>query len=170
MPPIWTPPRTWVTGELVTAAQLNQHLRDNLDWVKAPPWVQFLGAGSGNYALTPVVNTWTLYHADFERSLTTVGGRVLVAFSGLVQTTVTGATCLGLEIDGVMQGNADGQAAIFGAGTQMLSFVYPVVLTPGLHTIRLMLRVTTSGTAFLFNHPTNAGQRQTPIFWIGEIA
>lgn len=26
----WTDPRTWVTGELVTAALLNTHLRDNL--------------------------------------------------------------------------------------------------------------------------------------------
>jgi len=27
----WTTPRTWVTGEVVTAALLNTHLRDNLD-------------------------------------------------------------------------------------------------------------------------------------------
>lgn len=26
----WTSPRTWVTGEIITAAQLNTHLRDNL--------------------------------------------------------------------------------------------------------------------------------------------
>lgn len=26
----WTAPRTWVTGEVVTAAQLNTHLRDNI--------------------------------------------------------------------------------------------------------------------------------------------
>jgi hypothetical protein len=26
----WTAPRTWVTGEIVTAAHLNTHLRDNL--------------------------------------------------------------------------------------------------------------------------------------------
>ena len=26
----WTAPRTWVAGAVVTAAQLNQHLRDNL--------------------------------------------------------------------------------------------------------------------------------------------
>lgn len=27
----WTAPRTWVTGEVVTASQLNTHLRDNLN-------------------------------------------------------------------------------------------------------------------------------------------
>jgi hypothetical protein len=27
----WTAPRTWVTGEVVTASQMNTHLRDNLN-------------------------------------------------------------------------------------------------------------------------------------------
>lgn len=35
MAAIWTTPRTWVAGELVTAALLNTHLRDNFDWVYA---------------------------------------------------------------------------------------------------------------------------------------
>jgi hypothetical protein len=170
MPPIWTTPRTWATGELVTAAQLNQHLRDNLDWLKSPVWAQHIGTGTGNYALTPVTNTWTLIHSDFERSLTSLGGRVLIHAACLVNTTATGTTGLSLEIDGVMQGNTDGIAAIFGAGTAFLSFVFPVVLSAGPHTIRLMTRVTTAGTVTIYNHPSSSGQRQTPLFWIGEIA
>jgi hypothetical protein len=31
----WTTPRTWTTGEVVTASMLNTHLRNNLDWLKA---------------------------------------------------------------------------------------------------------------------------------------
>jgi hypothetical protein len=31
----WTTPRTWTTGEVVTASMLNAHVRDNLDWLKA---------------------------------------------------------------------------------------------------------------------------------------
>lgn len=31
----WTAPRTWVTGEIVTAALLNTHLRDNLNALEA---------------------------------------------------------------------------------------------------------------------------------------
>ncbi len=30
----WTTPRTWVTDEVLTAALLNTHLRDNLNWLK----------------------------------------------------------------------------------------------------------------------------------------
>lgn len=29
----WTTPRTWATSEVVTAAMLNTHLRDNLNWL-----------------------------------------------------------------------------------------------------------------------------------------
>src|SRR5687768_10186599 len=31
----WTTPRTWVTNELVTAAQMNTHVRDNLTELRA---------------------------------------------------------------------------------------------------------------------------------------
>lgn len=31
----WTAPRTWVTGEVVTASQGNEQWRDNMDWLKA---------------------------------------------------------------------------------------------------------------------------------------
>jgi hypothetical protein len=33
----WTAPRTWVTGELVTASLLNTHVRDDLSYLKASP-------------------------------------------------------------------------------------------------------------------------------------
>ena len=32
----WTTPRTWVSGELVTAALFNTHIRDNLNILKTP--------------------------------------------------------------------------------------------------------------------------------------
>lgn len=31
----WTAPRTWVTGELVTASLMNTHVRDNLNYLKS---------------------------------------------------------------------------------------------------------------------------------------
>lgn len=33
----YTTPRTWVTGEVVTAALLNTHLRDNISYLANPP-------------------------------------------------------------------------------------------------------------------------------------
>jgi len=36
----WTPPRTWVAGETVTAAMLNAHVRDNLKAI-TDPWISY---------------------------------------------------------------------------------------------------------------------------------
>lgn len=33
----WTTPRTWTTGDTITAALLNTHLRDNLNYLYDPP-------------------------------------------------------------------------------------------------------------------------------------
>ena len=33
----WTTPRTWVATEIVTAAQMNAHVRDNLGFLYTPP-------------------------------------------------------------------------------------------------------------------------------------
>lgn len=59
----WTAPRTWVTGEIVTAAQLNGHVRDNLSYLKGATgaveldnaemqakWFQTFSLASGNWA------------------------------------------------------------------------------------------------------------------------
>lgn len=58
----WTSPRTWTTGEVVTAALMNTHLRDNLkavgdSWVTTGWTPAFAGTGSalGNGTL---VGSW----------------------------------------------------------------------------------------------------------------
>lgn len=33
----WTTPRTWVAGEIVTAAEMNTHVRDDLNWLHDNP-------------------------------------------------------------------------------------------------------------------------------------
>lgn len=61
----WTTPRTWTTGELVTAALLNTHLRDNLN-MTAPAVVTALGQlvyGGGANALQVSTN-YRLYETQ----------------------------------------------------------------------------------------------------------
>jgi hypothetical protein len=45
----WTAARTWVTGEVVTAAVMNTHVRDNLNalGVTMPPGAKTVGTGGG---------------------------------------------------------------------------------------------------------------------------
>jgi hypothetical protein len=45
----WTTPRTWVAGEVVTAALMNTHVRDNLKAI-----------GDGWTSYTPTLGGWTL--------------------------------------------------------------------------------------------------------------
>jgi hypothetical protein len=42
----WTTPRTWITGEVVTAAQLNQQLRDNSTFLRI--WPRYYSAAPTN--------------------------------------------------------------------------------------------------------------------------
>src|SRR3954447_19578174 len=51
----WTAPRTWVAGEVVTAALLNTHVRDNLKaigdpWTSYVPTLTNISLGSGTRA------------------------------------------------------------------------------------------------------------------------
>ena len=48
----WTAPRTWVTGEVVTAANMNTHVRDNM--LSLAQSFRFLTQQSGRYYSTPV--------------------------------------------------------------------------------------------------------------------
>lgn len=48
----WTTPRTWTTGETVTDALMNTHVRDQLNFLYTPPaWY----ARSTDYAIAPAV-------------------------------------------------------------------------------------------------------------------
>ncbi len=65
----WTSPRTWVTGELVTASLLNTHVRDNLSYLKNAPTFDgnvtvsgtlTVSSAGGNVALLGSANTFSV--------------------------------------------------------------------------------------------------------------
>jgi hypothetical protein len=73
----WTSPRTWSTSELVTAAIMNTHVRDNLLALKSPP--------SGVALLNSNISTTSTSFVDLTGAtvtFTTAGGKVLVLFQG----------------------------------------------------------------------------------------
>ncbi len=58
--PTWTTPRTWVTAETVTAAQLNNHVRDNLDFLHSKDRVHvYRAAAEGTIDSTWEPLNWT---------------------------------------------------------------------------------------------------------------
>lgn len=73
----WITPKTWATGELVTAADLNTHVRDNLDTLKNPP--------GGIVTLSSNITTNSGSFVDVTGAsvtLTPGGGDVFVSFAG----------------------------------------------------------------------------------------
>lgn len=84
----WTSPRTWVAGELVTAALLNAHLRDNLNAVvpNGPDgWSSYTPTLTQSGAVTKTVT-----YAKYMKV-----GRLVVAN---VLLAVTGAGTAGVKI------------------------------------------------------------------------
>src|SRR5688572_8291541 len=79
----WIPPRTWATGELVTELILNQHIRDNLEWLKTPT------AGTDDLTSGDITTTSTSWTdaTGLSIGLTTNGGRIELGFSGVVSNS-----------------------------------------------------------------------------------
>jgi hypothetical protein len=79
----WTTPRTWVTSELVTAAVMNAHVRDNLVYLKAAlfikgmvlPFSGTLGGVNNHFPIDPDTaaadTRWHICNGDTENSVAT---------------------------------------------------------------------------------------------------
>lgn len=100
----WTTPRTWTDGELVTAAIMNLHLRDNLDYLKALGAATTLRGAKGYLSASQTLpaSTWTkiVLNAeewDTDNEFNTANGRftagaamkVLVLASAFVNSAGT---------------------------------------------------------------------------------
>jgi hypothetical protein len=100
MPATWTTPKNWNVGELLIASDLNTHLRDNLEWLKNRPF---------NSAAISVTNTTSASFVQMTGStvsLTSMGGNIMMVFTGSVAGSATGNTgTLDLAIDGTRQGD-----------------------------------------------------------------
>ena len=81
----WTTPRTWVTNELVTAAMLNTHIRDNLNYLLNPNG--FFTSSTGTFttsSATPVT-----VNAALSTTITTYGGDILLGCSFRLESGAT---------------------------------------------------------------------------------
>ena len=70
----WSSPQTWVTSQLVTAADLNTDLRDNLNYLyDRSNWDNAAGVSTFNISSTAYAQVGTL-----SATLTTIGNPVLL--------------------------------------------------------------------------------------------
>ncbi|MCY3836586.1 MAG: hypothetical protein OXF83_09170 [Anaerolineaceae bacterium] len=164
----WQDPKTWNTGDLLTAQDMNAQLRDNLRYLKDLPYMQQTIRRNSNYT------TSSRSFVDIDGSNLSLtlrlAGAVMVGFLGTFQMDRSAQVCLDLLVDGVRLGNERGISCLhFSNSNVTQSFTFTFLrdqLAAGEHTFRLQWRVS-SGRATLF---AAAGTNDPPIFfWLRAL-
>ena len=156
MPAIWTTPRTWLTGEVLTAANLNTHLRDNFEYAKSK-----LDAGPGAYQATNgallSTSSTTFVDAGYSITWTATGAVCIAELSGQwTQSAGGNRNYIQFVLDGVALGNAgDGiMDAAPGTSYQPLYAGWMFTPSPGSHTIKVQWRVSAGSGTMNYNAMT----------------
>jgi hypothetical protein len=171
MPQIWTAPRTWTTGELVTAAILNSHVRDNLEFLKSPPTTVFNADQASDYTTTST-SFVNVNATDLALTITTSGGDVLLGFSGSALIS-TGSMFLDVDMDGARLGGDDGLVVVTSGGASnrmnitFLRLVRNVIA--GAHTFKLQWKGT-GGTLTLYAGAGTSLGDIHPQFFVREVS
>ncbi len=178
MPATWTTPKTWNTGDPLTASDMNTQIRDNLTVLKAPPTTLFRADQMSDYS----TSSTTFVDVDgagteLELSITTTGGDVLIGFVGSVSVPGQAINIyFDIYYDSVGRiGQDDGLMVIsqYYSGTVTKAPVSLICLKTGLsagtHTFKPQWKVA-SGTATLFAGAGTSGLDVHPIFWVREVS
>jgi hypothetical protein len=169
MPAVWTAPRTWSTGELVTAALMNEHIRDNLEFLKGPPSNQYIGNLGADWSTTST--TYALMdNTNLNLSITTVGGDVLIVFAA-VSLNSGGITFYDVEVDGVRTGGDDGLMGCASTNIRTNATVIKLLtgLAAGAHTFKMMHKVS-AGTGSTFAGAGTSNADFHPQFFVREVS
>lgn len=131
----WTAPRTWVAGETVTAANLNAHVRDNLNAI-GDPWTSY----------TPTLSNWTLGNGTLTGFYIQAGKFVWgKAFYTVGSTdTKSGNLVIGLPVTKVTD-DGTGSPVGFGLAFDTSGSAYNTVVAGHSTTARMLFYTPTSG-------------------------
>jgi hypothetical protein len=139
----WTTPKTWVNDETLTADDMNTHLRDNLNALKAP----------------------------LSLNVTTTGGDVLIGFHGTILHSA-GYVAFDVLLDNATRlGGDDGLVVTDSGGLHpLVSFVRLVTgLSAGAHNFKLQWR-TNTGAATLYAGAGTTNLDMHGQFWVREVS
>ena len=174
MSPVWNTPLTWQVDQLVTEADLNSQLRDNLRFLKDPP-TDFISLDEEqDYAST------SDEFVDVDRqklalSVTTAGGDLLVVFFGMLRNDSTNAgAALDIALDGERIGGDDGLIGTDHRFREWLPVSLAVLvreLAAGPHNLFLQWRRSLrGGTAYLAAGAGTANYDMHGQFWTREVS
>jgi len=158
----WTAPRTWTTGELVTASMMNSHVRDNDSWLKTPT-----ESGIVNFA-ADFTSTSTSFVdvTSLTTTMTTNGGGLDVYFRATVLSSTGNKISFQLVIDGV----SDEILGVWyntssSVETSFMAFHHVAAISASSHTIKIQTKIASSGTITI-KGTTGAGG--DPLFYVVE--
>lgn len=165
----WVTPRTWVAGELVTAAIMNAHVRDELNALKTP------ASDVKNLTIGTDTTTTSTSFVDIDSTnlaitFTTGGGDCMVGFTGTVSIGGTYRVLFNVMIDGADAVATDGLVETAAATGAAVGFVYLATgLSAASHTFKLRWKVS-GGTATFYRGAGTAGYDVHPQMWVREVS
>lgn len=172
----WTAPKTW-SSEPLTSADMNTHIRDNLNHLKDRHDINALyDLDEGANYTTSSTSFVDVDATNLALTITTHGGAVLVGFAGAVANATTNDTRVyfDIEVDGVRHGGDDG-ILCHQAGQdddqhpQNCSFV---ILIDGLSAAshEFILQWKVSASAYTMHAGAGTSNYDVhPQFWVKEI-
>ena len=174
----WTAPITWAVDQLVTADNLNEQVRDNLEFLKDPPTDEYTLNEGSDYTTTST-SFVDIDATNLALTIETGGGDVLVHFHGVfgsVSGSGTAVAYLEVDVDGSPLAGNDGIIAIYiddAADHFPLSFTQLIQgLSAGSHTFKLQWKRTTSASAVvaLWAGAGTSNNDLHPQFWAREVS
>ena len=166
--PDWTTPKTWQTGEAVTASDMNAQVRDNVDHLhtRMENYDEYTLDEASNYT-TSSTSFVDVDGTKLALTITTTKDNavVLVQFYGTVINPSYLYTYFDITVDGVRDPGDDGLT--FGqsisGGYAQVSFTRLIVIpTAGEHTFKLQWKVSSNTT-------TLHCKTLHPQFWAKEL-
>lgn len=174
MSPTWNTPLTWQVDQLVTEADLNSQLRDNLRFLKDPPTAAVRLDEAQDYVST----SDEFVDIDRQRlalNVTTGGGDLLVAFYGMLRNSSSrGGVTLDVALDGARIGGDDGLVGLPSPLAQWLPVCFLILkqdLAAGPHNLFLQWRRSQgAGTLYLAAGAGTLNLDMHGQFWAREVS
>lgn len=135
----WSLPQTWVDGQVMNAADFNEQLRDNLNYLLAPNAV-YVKTAVG--ALSTTSTVLASLGTAWSQSLTLNGGHLAFGAQFVISAAIAaaGTVVIAVAVDGTPY---TAFYQVIGGPSQMISFHQVLTgLASGAHTINLQWRST----------------------------
>jgi hypothetical protein len=165
----WTTPATWNPGQVVSATDLNTHLRDNLNYLLSGRARQVIKRdNNANYATTST-SFVDIDSTNLAITLNLSGTAVLLVFTAVGNTLAGGTPIIDFDIDSTRfaSGGTEGLGIV---PHRTVGTIVALVtgLSAGNHTFKVKWK-TASNTAALYAGNGTAGDDFIPTFEAVEI-